>query len=206
MKREAGFTLLEMLMVLTLLGVLLTLVAGAILGANRAAAKAQRFAVQLDEMRGCQNFLRVAVSHALPIGTQTGPHGKPTVFVGGAETLSFFGPLPASLGGGLNRQRIHLLNHRLQVDFARFDEHGTQPFGEPQVLLRQVQRLNFSYRGTDPRGKPTAWLSEWPWPERLPMAVRIDASLGGGAHWVLQQVNLRLDLSSEMSAHAGLSP
>lgn len=206
MKRQAGFTLLEILMVLTLLGVLLSLVAGAILGANRAVAKAQRFAGQLDEVRAAQNFLRVAISHALPLGIPDEQHHKPVIFVGGPAAMTFYGPLPTSLGGGLHQQRVQWADQRLQVDFARLGEHGTQPFGEPQVLLRRVQRVQFSYRGSDPKGQPTAWLSEWPWPSRLPRAVRIDASLGGGAKWVLQQVALRLDLSGEAHASDGLTP
>ncbi len=197
MKRQAGFTLLEILMVLTLLGVLLSLVAGAILGANRAVAKAQRLSTGLDEVRASQNFLRAAISQALPL---PGQHDQSTVFIGRPDTMTFFGPLPVSLGGGLHQQRIALVDHRLQVDFAHISDEGEQSFGDPQVLLHQVKSLQLGYRGTDAQGKPTGWLPEWPWPSRLPHAVRLNASLDGEAEWVLQQVDIRLDLSSDAAA------
>ena len=65
--RSHGFTLLEVLVVLSLLGVLLSLIAGAILGANRAMAKAERYSMALDEVRASQNFLRTALGQALPL-------------------------------------------------------------------------------------------------------------------------------------------
>lgn len=197
MKREAGFTLLEILMVLTLLGVLLTLVAGAILGANRAVAKAQRFAANVDEVRAAQNFLRVAVAHVLPLRLSDEEGANQAVFLGRPDAMTFVGPLPATLGGGLHQQRIQWVDQRVEVAFSRFSGQGDQALAESQTLLRQVRHLQLSYRGTTPDGKPTAWLHEWPWPKRLPRAVRIDARLSGEAGWVLQQIDLRLDLSSE---------
>lgn len=197
MKREAGFTLLEILMVLTLLGVLLALVAGALLGANRAVAKAQRFACDVDEVRAAQNFLRVAISHALPLPLSGEQDGNQPVFIGQSSAMTFVGPLSPALGGGLYQQRIRLVDHRAEVGFARLTAQGEQTLVEPQTLLHGVHHLRLSYRGTTPDGKPTAWLSEWPWPKRLPRAVRIDAGLSGDADWVMQQVDVRLDLSSE---------
>ncbi|MFS9668793.1 prepilin-type N-terminal cleavage/methylation domain-containing protein, partial [Klebsiella pneumoniae] len=66
-RRQHGFTLLEIMIVLSLLGVLLTLVGGALLGANRAVQKAQRYTDSLDQMRAAQQFLCTAISEALPL-------------------------------------------------------------------------------------------------------------------------------------------
>jgi general secretion pathway protein J len=66
-KPQAGFTLLEIMIVLSLLAVLLTLVGGALVGANRAVVKADHYTSRLDERRAAQGFWRLAISLAVPL-------------------------------------------------------------------------------------------------------------------------------------------
>ncbi|WP_287815832.1 prepilin-type N-terminal cleavage/methylation domain-containing protein [Pseudomonas sp.] len=185
--RQRGFTLLEILLVLSLLGVLLALVAGAILGANRAVAKAEHYTERLDEVCAAQAFLRRAVGQALPLDD-----GQQRVFVGSEQAMAFMAPLSANLGGGIYWHTLSLHGQRLEVAITQ----GGQAWGEPQVLLHQVRGLHLSYRGYSPKGQLSDWLATWPWPGRLPRAVRIDAQLGGPVPWTVESVTLRLDLST----------
>lgn len=195
-KQQAGFTLLEILVVLSLLGVLMGLAGTALIGASRASAKAERFSPRLDEVRAAQGFLRHSISQALPL-SQTNLTARPKRFIGHAQSMSFYASLPDSVGGGIYQQRLSLERHRLTVTLAQLDGTALHAFGEPQRLLSGVQTLAFSYRGLAPLGKDSGWLTEWPWPERLPRTVRIEARLAGGAPWVTEEVRLRLDLASE---------
>jgi general secretion pathway protein J len=198
-KQQRGFTLLEIMIVLSLLGVLLALVGGALLGANRAVLKAQRYTVSLDESRAAQQFLRTSISEALPLDVTEDDSQTNGFFVGAPQRLQFVATLPGVLGGGIQRFTLQLSEGELQVAFARFESNAQVSVpatrSESQVLLRNVEDLQFSYRGLSPKGQATGWISDWPWTKRLPYAVRIAARVNGPVPWVTQVVALRLNLS-----------
>lgn len=194
----SGFTLLEMLLSLALLAVLMGLVGTALLGANRALAKSERYSQQLEQVRACQNFLQRALQGALPVGLDSDEQAR--VFDGQPQRLVFAAGLDSALGGGLQVHTVEVVEHALQVRFAHLQSGELRPWGQPQVLLEHVQDLRLSYRGRDDLGRSTAWLPRWPWPARLPQAVRIELEHDAQVPWPTQVVALRLELGDQAGA------
>lgn len=194
-----GFTLLEMLLALTLLGVLTALVAGALLGANRALLKGERYSQRLGELRAGQNFFHKSLQGALPLEIQAAGNDQVVIFEGQPQRMRFAAGLDSVLGGGIELHTIELIgtgnSNALQVRFEHLHSSGGGAWGQPQLLLEGVRDLQFSYRGRDTRGARTGWLKNWPWPSRLPEAVRIDLNSDGPVAWFPQVVALRLELS-----------
>ena len=196
---QRGFTLLEIMIVLSLLAVLLTLVGGALVGANRAVVKADRYTSRLDERRAAQGFLHQAISQALPLDMAENDHSGAGLFVGSAQRVQFAATLPGNLGGGIQLHTLEVsgpaADRRLQIAFAQVQDNVLRAWGEPQVLLHDVKGVSLSYRGVTPTGEATGWLAEWPWPNRLPRAVRVEVQMDGPVTWPSEIIALRLDLS-----------
>lgn len=198
-RQQRGFTLLEIMIVLSLLAVLLTLVGGALVGANRAVVKADHYTSRLDERRAAQRFLRQAISQALPLDLAENDPSGAGLFVGSAQRVQFAATLPGNLGGGIQLHTLEMsgpaTDRRLQIAFAQVQDNVLRVWGEPQVLLRGVKGLSLSYRGVTPKGEASGWLAEWPWPGRLPRAVRVEVQMDGPVNWPGEVIALRLDLS-----------
>lgn len=194
-----GFTLLEVLFALVLMGVLMTLVASTVLLGQRALAHADRYAQRLDEVRAAQDFLRQALQQTLPLPYEGS--GPLAVFDGQAHRLRFAARVPAGLGGGIEWHTLEWVQSPTGPGLrVRFESAPGQPWGEPQWLLRGVRAVQLSYRGTDAAGRPTDWLAQWPWPRRLPRQVRIGAEIAGPVPWTQQIIALRLELSGTAGA------
>jgi general secretion pathway protein J len=204
---QAGFTLLEIMIVMSLLAVLLMLVGGALVGANRAVLTADGYTTRLDERRAAQAFLRQAISQALPLDLAENDHSGAGLFVGSAQRVQFTATLPGNLGGGIQLHTLEMAgpaaDRRLQIAFAQVQDNVLRAWGEPQVLLHGVAGLSLSYCGVTPKGEATGWLDQWPWPNRLPRAVRVAVQMDGAVNWPSEVIALRLDLSGGAASAAG---
>lgn len=206
MRRVAGgFTLIEVLLAISLMAILLVLVGTALTATRKTVATTERFTQRLDEVRAAQQFLRRELQQivALPIDTQAS--GAAAVFQGEGSEMRYVSSLPAHLGGGLYLQTLGLGNREaepwLEVQLTQLTGPASRrPWGEPQRLLSQVQGLRFSYRGLDAHGRLTAWLPRWPWPERLPLAIDVTLKSKGPIAWPPLQVALRLQQQSPLVA------
>ena len=197
--RPRGFTLLEILLSLALLAVLSVAVWGTLSVATRAVRSGGRQVDARLQVDAVQAVLREEIGRALPLTWTVGPQGRPLTFFGGPQGMAFAGTLPAALGvAGPQRIQLALPNRAasptepggLIMRFAALHiGRPPTPTGTPQALLPHATGT-FAYQGLNPQGRPTGWLTHWPWPWRLPQRVRIAIH---SPLWPTEVIALHLD-------------
>jgi general secretion pathway protein J len=184
-QRQNGFTLVEMLVSLALLGALSMVLLEGFSGARRVWERGDRGVEAGESIAAAQIVVRELVEHGFP---WTGFHGShPTVeFDGDPATMEFLSVAPAaerpsplrrySLGVGANRAL------RLEVSAA---ERLTGAVTERRALLGNVAGAEFAYFGSAPPDNSPRWRSSWHAQPQLPSLVRLRVSFaqGDGRLW-----------------------
>ena len=213
MRRQRGFTLLEVLGALVLLALLLLAVYGGVRSAIHGVRSGSAAINRIDQIGSAQRFLRSELAQALaqPIGHDD--HGQPIYFVGSAHEMRYVAPLPGYLGKlGPQLQVLRLVDgdhgdQRLELQLSLLPPDGQppRPLGEPQVLLDHIAKGSFDYRGRDALNRELPWSSDWADGSRLPQLVRIRLQAQGGYDWPELDVPLRVDAAATVG-HIGLLP
>ena len=206
MNRAAqGFTLLEVLLAIILLGLL---IAGAYGGihASAIAMRAGEAAIdRTDRLRTAQEFLRRQLSHIMPLQfARDDSTGAIHVFDGNARTLRFVAPMPGYLSrGGPYVQTLELAPGKggLQLQFRDVMLNGydaarsRNDSANTVVLLDRIADGRFEYRSLDADGNLTDWSSDWQDPEITPLMIRIELTMQPGVQmpWPTLDVPLLLN-------------
>jgi len=179
---QAGFTLVELMVSILLLGMLtMALYAGMSFGA-RAWRRAAESSARLAQIASAQITLVDMLSHAHPVMLRPAGQDAHVDFDGDSDQVTFLTPAPAEIApGGFARTTF-----RLEDDDSGF---ALVSYAQPElaetgayvrsVLLHHVQSLVLSYFTAGRPGKPGEWLSSWHNRLRLPMLIKVQASLEG---------------------------
>lgn len=186
---RAGYTLIELLVALGLLGLIGSGLFGSIQLGLRSWDRSDRKAEATEEMATVQRFLRHRLEEARPI--YAGPSittGRGS-FEGQRDQMVFSTALPARIdSGGLFRLRLYEEprgdGRALLVSWVR-DRNGENDPGSlldsPVFeLLARARDIRFSYFGeAEGEGAPR-WSEDWNGRDNLPELVRIDIEFGVG--------------------------
>lgn len=194
MNRGRGFTLLELLIGMTLLGFLLALLFG---GFRLAAQSWDAVEVRVEDTND-EQLARALVRRLL---TQLQPVrwkkaiNQPIAFVGDRTGLRAVAPLTGQAGvGGLRLiqltgedttesgkgpMRLVLRHAPLRYDADDFGQGLAE--ARDHTVLSGLQTVQFSYFGSTKRGETPSWRDDWGNAEQLPQLVRIrlDAAEAG---------------------------
>jgi general secretion pathway protein J len=181
---EAGFTLVEMLVGLSLLALMSVLLFGGFRFGLRAWESGDDQIAAIGEIERTQNLLRTLLSEAqLPvIAVNDGDIRQMASFVGEDERLWFVAPLPAHRGvGGLYEfeltkvrngaeDALSLAWRSYRVDRPLGDDRD---FDDESILLRSTEGLRLAFFGQSSDQRDPAWLDSWDGSRGLPLLVRL---------------------------------
>lgn len=179
---QTGFTLLELVVAITLTGlVLVMLYSGLRLGLNGWDSGEAR-AEATNRLRLVEDFLRRLLAQSMTVYQINDRQERTVVFTGQADRIEFVAPMLARLGqGGLYRVRIEADDGRLWIRWRPYLPADPAAGEERETLLLEgVSGIEWTYFGSE-RDDDTQpeWRSDWASPLRRPLLVRLNLTLQG---------------------------
>jgi len=177
--RQGGFTLLELLISVTLLALMATLITSGLKVASSNWDRAHARIEAAQELRLVEQFIFRELSEARPLRVRL-EDGKNSLFQGEPQQVAFTALLPTQQGvGGLYRLALYAepdpRGERLVLSY-RLYRPGSVPSAQPtrrRVLLGALQQITFDFYGSLESGSGSGWQPEWHHIQRLPEMVRL---------------------------------
>ena len=192
--RQRGFTLLELMIALTLLALMSLVLFGSVRLAGRSTDSGAAKADAAASMRLAQDFLRANLEAQHPLRMRKILEW-PLLFAGSGDELRYVSELPARVGGGglwLYRIRVRtdetrspLVLERMVPDLAA-DALPQFANADRSILAEDIASLRIGYFGRDRDAATTVaatWRDRWDDPQRLPLMIRIDVTPKQGLAW-----------------------
>lgn len=180
-KKPMGFTLIEVIIAMTLLSLILVLLFSTIFTANKSWQSTERKITQNDELRLVGHFIQRHISQNIPLLWVDQKEQK-LIFEGKTNELRFTSTLPAHRGGGgiqLITLKVTETDDVRHLDLTyRHADPDSSPFerdeeAEHVILLENINSIEFSYYGREKIDQDPVWRDEWQNNAILPMLISL---------------------------------
>ncbi|MGA9572674.1 MAG: prepilin-type N-terminal cleavage/methylation domain-containing protein [Lysobacterales bacterium] len=204
-RSTAGFTLVELLLAITLMSILLALTYSGLHAATRSSQHGEEILAASGELRAAHQFIRRQLNQMLPLSFAVTDDAEAIriVFEGDARRIEYVAPMPGYLGaGGPQVQLLEVVNGDngelvLQLSHALLQGFTDDRLSErdPVILLEGVSSAGFEFLGRDEEGELTGWSTTWDQLDKLPVAVRLDVEFSEGLNlrWPDLAAGVRVD-------------
>ncbi len=204
--RSSGFTLVELLLAITLMSMLMALAYGGLRATTRATDRGQVILEESGRIRMAHQFVRKQLNQMLPLAfMEVENKEERVIFEGSRDRIRFVGPMPGYLSfGGPQVQEMTFINtdkglalvisHALLQGFEEADLYERDPI----FLMDRIEQASFQFLGLDEQGELTGWTNSWDTPENLPLSVSLDIEFEEEVftHWPLLTAAVRIDASA----------
>jgi len=205
--KNAGFTLVELLLAMTLMSILLALTYSGLRAASRNSDQGEKMLAAGGEVRAAHQFVRKQLNQMLPLSfdVSDGSDEVRVVFEGDAKRIAYVAPMPGYLGaGGPQVQMLELVNgdegQSLVISHALLQNYqeGDLSLRDPVSILDNIRSADFEFLGRDETGEIIDWASNWDTPEILPVAVRLNIAFEDDSrlNWPELVAGVRLDAAA----------
>ncbi len=216
-RSEAGFTLIELQVALTLLGLISVVLFGGLRFGTRAWEAGNVRAERLAQVQAVQALLRRRIAQAQPPISEAADTavGRST-FAGEPDVLQFLAVVPSRAGvGGIYAFDLAVIEdserggaqggaQAVQLEFtwrlhradgeAEPDDTPEAGLGGRRVLIDGLKSVRFEYYGVSAPGQAAEWHDRWDSEASLPGLIAIEAEFpeGDGRAWPVLQVAPKL--------------
>jgi general secretion pathway protein J len=204
---DGGFTLLELLVSLSLLIIMLALINGALRFGRQAWAVSDEVerAQNIDALR---NLLDQRLAEALPLASWDERGVARSSLQGTSDQLSFVTAMPSRNGmpAGLFALTLRLISaaglvgQPLALEFRPLTSIATAPAapGHQPVLIEKVAQLSIRYYGLPERGGDVQWLDGWQGRTGFPRLIAIGVRFPAGDPRTWPTLTTELKLASNV--------
>ncbi len=168
-QKDTGFTLIEVLVAISLLSLILVLLFNTLFTTSRSWHLGQTKINTNNDLRIASGFIRKYINQAVPIQWQDNGK-KQLLFFGNEHEITFVTNLPSHRGGGglylvslrsSEGQSKHLMIQYQYADTGQINSIINSKQNDETILIENIEQLEFSYFGKKEQKDDPDWHSDW---------------------------------------------